>query len=331
MENLFTSTGTRTHSVSLPVQHLGSYTYYLRAKDIYGNETAGSAVVQFSVDTTKELVPWYSFAYDYSSWKKGLSPLGNDGAGSTATIIDTAQTAYFAQKISITNIAGISQLKINVVGHDGAVAYLNGYEVGRVNIEQGSEVQYSTTSLQPLSLNSVLTLTGRTGLKYLREGENLFAFEVHPWSKIKKGILFDAKIADQSDNVLYALGSEWHYFDNLTSPENQIIEKSVNSVESDNAAFVPERISLHQNFPNPFNPTTNIAFDIVRNSYVTLNVYNVLGQLVETVAKGELNSGRHTFRFNGRNVSSGIFFYNLSVTEPNGKTYTETKSMMMIK
>ncbi len=85
------------------------------------------------------------------------------------------------------------------------------------------------------------------------------------------------------------------------------------------------------NYPNPFNPTTNISFNLPAKSDVTLSVYNVKGQLVKTLVDSKLDSGNQTFTWNGtdntnQSVSSGVYFYKLQVG-----SQTETHKMLMLK
>jgi hypothetical protein len=88
---------------------------------------------------------------------------------------------------------------------------------------------------------------------------------------------------------------------------------------------------LKSNYPNPFNPTTTIAFDIAKAGNVKLNVYNVKGQLVRRLTNGELQRGSHRIIWNGcdelnRPVASGVYFYRLET-----KGYTKTNKMLLMK
>ncbi len=88
---------------------------------------------------------------------------------------------------------------------------------------------------------------------------------------------------------------------------------------------------LHQNHPNPFNPTTTISFDLVNTGKITLNVYNIKGELVRTLASENYPAGQNSILWNGEDnngssVSSGIYFYSLKAGD-----HEETKKMILMK
>ena len=89
---------------------------------------------------------------------------------------------------------------------------------------------------------------------------------------------------------------------------------------------IPREFALHQNYPNPFNPTTKIKFDIPRNTDVTLEVYNSLGQVVQTLYKGYANAGYYETDFNASGLPSGAYFYRLVTRD-----FTQVKKMMLVK
>jgi len=89
---------------------------------------------------------------------------------------------------------------------------------------------------------------------------------------------------------------------------------------------IPGQITLNQNYPNPFNPTTDIKFSIPKNEFVTLKVYDMLGNLVRTLVEGNHVAGEYTLAFDGSNLASGIYFYTLRTDN-----YQDTKKMTLIK
>jgi photosystem II stability/assembly factor-like uncharacterized protein len=89
---------------------------------------------------------------------------------------------------------------------------------------------------------------------------------------------------------------------------------------------VPESYMLKQNFPNPFNPTTNINFTIPSSGFVTLKVYNMAGMEVATLLNETKTAGSYIVGFNAANLPSGAYFYRISTNN-----FTDTKKMLLIK
>ncbi len=94
---------------------------------------------------------------------------------------------------------------------------------------------------------------------------------------------------------------------------------------------IPTEFVLSQNYPNPFNPTTKIAFAIPVESNITISLYNSLGQLVSTIAEGNYTVGNHEVNINASSLSSGIYFYTIEAKGVNGKNFTATKKMALMK
>ena len=134
------------------------------------------------------------------------------------------------------------------------------------------------------------------------------AFGVYPFSP--NGIV----LVSDWDNGLFVFQVEGH-----------------NGAPTNAPSPVTAGATLEQNFPNPFNPTTNIAYHLLRAGDVTLSVYNVRGTLVTTLASGRRDAGTHHERWNGTDhtgapVASGVYYYRLEV----GSTAT-TKKMVLLK
>jgi len=100
--------------------------------------------------------------------------------------------------------------------------------------------------------------------------------------------------------------------------------RGTTSVEDD--GILPGKFDLAQNYPNPFNPTTTIAFDIPRESHVSLEVFNILGQRVTVLNDGELEAGHHTISFDASGLGSGVYFFRLAAGDK-----ASTKKMVILK
>jgi hypothetical protein len=103
------------------------------------------------------------------------------------------------------------------------------------------------------------------------------------------------------------------------------------------AIDLPTGYSLKQNYPNPFNPSTKISFDIPVLSTVTLKIFNVIGQEVRTLVHGTLPAGRQELVWNGtddagRTLASGVYFYSLSALPlSGGNGFSEIRKMVLLK
>ncbi len=106
---------------------------------------------------------------------------------------------------------------------------------------------------------------------------------------------------------------------------------TLNSETILNEKVVPSAYTLEQNYPNAFNPKTNIRFTLPENAKVELKIYNSLGQTVKTLVNTNYVSGSHTVEWNGTDasgklVSSGVYFYQIK-----SESFTQTKKMLFLK
>ncbi len=96
----------------------------------------------------------------------------------------------------------------------------------------------------------------------------------------------------------------------------------------------PESYLLEQNYPNPFNPTTTIEFSLPEDALVTLKVYNLLGQLVATLAdREEFTPGRNAVDFDADHLPSGVYFYHIRVSGEDGSSgpFQRVRKMVLMK
>ena len=97
---------------------------------------------------------------------------------------------------------------------------------------------------------------------------------------------------------------------------------------------IPTAFKLYQNFPNPFNPTTKITFELPRRSVVSLTVFNVLGEEVATLVNEELTAGRYLTQWNASGIASGVYFYRLVAKAiPSGQAggFVQSKKLMLMR
>jgi len=102
-------------------------------------------------------------------------------------------------------------------------------------------------------------------------------------------------------------------------------------IENEGKSQMPDDFNLGRNYPNPFNPSTNISFSLARRAAVTLEVYSILGMKIKTLADREFPAGNHTLVWDGtdrdgRQASSGIYFYSMEADE-----FRATEKMVLLK
>lgn len=111
-------------------------------------------------------------------------------------------------------------------------------------------------------------------------------------------------------------------YENPDDPKYWVTSGEIHGSPGENDLYVPviidenqisQNISLHYNYPNPFNSVTDIVYQLSQRSYVNLKIYNVLGQQVSTLVDAYQNAGRHRASFDAAYLATGIYFYRLSI------------------
>ena len=133
------------------------------------------------------------------------------------------------------------------------------------------------------------------------------------WSSIQGEVISTIRAVDTTHTIIVG-ASDYNSFRSLKFlPEYANIEK-------------PIFAKLNQNFPNPFNPTTTISFELSEASTTTLTVYDTLGRIVTELVNTTLSEGSYSYNFEAPGLSSGIYFYKL-----NTNTGTQVKKMLLLK
>ena len=143
---------------------------------------------------------------------------------------------------------------------------------------------------------------------------------------------------NQNGTLFLSAGSNESFSKNASSARIRIIPTSEvpplpPSQDDGTQIDLPKEFALEQNYPNPFNPTTNLNYALPTDSKITLNVYNVLGQVVGTIVNGVMSAGYQSAVWNAGNVASGIYFYRIeatSISNPS-KIFTQVRKMVLIK
>lgn len=194
------------------------------------------------------------------------------------------------------------------------------------------ELNYAFAELQVKLVNAPLSQQPDLWMGVSTVGE-------YPW-------IYQANQEISSDSTFYfqVCEGQWQifapYFD-----ENHVVDRAdtlVNVAAGQNTYYVefhytdltgigaerqiPRSFYVKQNYPNPFNPTTTIEFGLPQQQHVTVDVFNLNGQKVATLANGMLSAGVHRLHWNGQGYASGMYFYKIATPKK-----TEIHRMLLIK
>ncbi|MBP6672532.1 MAG: T9SS type A sorting domain-containing protein, partial [Bacteroidetes bacterium] len=313
----FTGSGGMNHTAQFTLQHGQKSTIFVRTKDLFGNAAKQSAVIVFAVDTLEAPIMWTDIRYPLPSWSSGATPIGTDVA--TVTKSQSVRTIYFRKTFSITTLP--TAFAVLIKSYGGCVLYLNGAEVGRINMPNTNPVLYDTEPSTSAAFNQYIVVDS-VGRKNLKIGENVIAVEIHAPSA-SSVLSFNSLAINQASVPYYSLNAPWTYFDKGYRPADLKV-KHILGVVSD--PTVPLTMSLQGNYPNPFNPTTTIRYTVSRRSDVRMEVFDILGRRIAVLVDEQQNIGTYDVRFDARHLSSGIYFVRMQAG-----TFTMVHRMTLVK
>jgi hypothetical protein len=149
------------------------------------------------------------------------------------------------------------------------------------------------------------------------------------------GCFPSAMVIDKSNNI-YITG-ESHSGSICPPPgtgaDYLTIKISQDKVSVDPQTEIVTEYELHQNYPNPFNPVTTIKFSLPKKEFVTLKIYDLLGKELRTLVSEERHAGIHSVTFNAEGLSSGVYYYRLTVRQAGSMTgeFTQTRKLILLR
>jgi hypothetical protein len=142
---------------------------------------------------------------------------------------------------------------------------------------------------------------------------------------------WDASLEEQPIRILTGdhldalIGIQWFSFSNYKLVPRKG-DDFIGHTDVEDEMNVPLVYSLEQNYPNPFNPSTTISYNLPKEGFVTLKIYNLLGQLVKTLVNEHQSPGNYKVNFDAGNLSSGIYFYRITSGD-----FSNVKKMILVK
>jgi hypothetical protein len=136
----------------------------------------------------------------------------------------------------------------------------------------------------------------------LQSSDTIISY-TYTWITEQEGLLAEVQSLEDEPNPNFTLAEEVTF---RTTPITGL---------SDNNTFLINEYVLSQNYPNPFNPTTRIEYSISKSTELEISVFNLLGQKIKVLFSGMQEAGNHSVEFNGENLPSGIYLYQLKSAE----------------
>ncbi len=193
----------------------------------------------------------------------------------------------------------VANATTHVVQFGGSLGYI--YSPDSMNVSVGDTIQWEGDfSMHPLSSTSV-----PAGAASFHQGS---------------GSVFSYPVAVAGT---YLYHCDFHFSIGM---KGTFIASASTAVENTLTSSQPHTFKLDQNFPNPFNPSTKISFDIPFQTFVSLKVYNIVGKEVAMIMNGNMAAGSYSKTWNAESMPSGIYFYKLTTA-----AWTDIKKMVLLK
>jgi hypothetical protein len=288
----------------------------------YGNTGTGNEVVRMGGDYFYMVHSSTQAEATYSDYSLG-SITGNP------LFVDAENGDYSLQDDSPCIDAGSADISF-----DGNEAYINDYFGLAPDMGSHEWVLPSVNNVSIFVSASSITLTWDV---YSDPELQYYAVEYSTDPEFVNGVesilgTENYLVLDQDD---LEYGTEYFFrvlaFTNFWSLPSDMLSGTLEFLEIDNDTELPISFSLNQNYPNPFNPTTNISYSIASDNFVTVTIYNVMGEKIKTLSNGFSTSGHKSVKWNAQNergqeVSAGLYVYTIEAGD-----FRDTKKMLLLK
>lgn len=273
--------------------------------------------------------------YMIQGYLRRTATLNNPDSSFVVTVRDTTnQTGYYYIN---SNIIQMNQWQmISIVVSDTVLIYHNGV------LAPGGGSKPFNGVMADNSTNDLFIGNNRTNTRTFPGAIDEF--------RIWKRALTNDEIAEYYNNTVPAEASDFHHYFKMNEAHGTTASDEITGYSASGSvmweqgpelgsvlaadklgAQLPNSFRIEQNYPNPFNPTTTIPLFLGQAANVKIDIYNALGQKLQTLINKQLPSGSHQIVFDASRLASGIYFYNVRIQTSSGKFINKVRKMMLLK
>jgi hypothetical protein len=248
------------------------------------------------------------------------------GSAGQLNIFSISNANVIWQSETLGTIAGrFNSIVVSDMDSDQRTEIIIGTDYTVVGFQEPNVVPVELTSFTAVSQNGNAVLNWSTASEL-----NTLGFEVQRKTNLYEFLtigIVNAHGSTTESNRYSFVDSDLQYVNYSYRLKQVDFNGSFTYSEEVNVAVTaPLQFDLVQNYPNPFNPMTRISYSISEESFVTLRVYNIVGEEVETMVDEVQQPGNYSVLFNATNVSSGVYFYTI-----NAGNFSDVKKMIISK
>lgn len=223
------------------------------------------------------------------------------------------------------NVQRDNSVQVQITGPDTLIKGQSGeYQItlsGGPAVQGGFNIASFLGTLSPVDASSQLMLSEltHTNPKTFSGGSVSWTFNFTAANQVYTDTIFSAGNSVNGDGFNNSQ-DRWNFGQRFVV---HVIDQ-VSSVEENNV--VVNNFKLDQNYPNPFNPSTMINYSIPQSAFVTLKVYDIVGNEVATLVNETKSAGKYEVSFDASNLSNGVYLYSIKTAN-----FTSTKKMILVK
>jgi hypothetical protein len=302
---------------------LRAYGYALKLRRVY-NQTNGTQGA-FVVSTNSSFGVDYGQPSNFPLWCAFYDSLGSAG------ILSACATANLNINVDVSGdipTACPSDWMVSVTNTTNTDAKNSGAAYGLTTIDLGAP---GTNILSTTSASNYGNSTGTSMATPHVAGAIAFMYAVAPLGWIQQYKLTPGPYSLQvKQKIMQGVDIKPSMINTVSGGRlnlnnSALLMQNFTAVNNENTG-VPSLFRLFQNYPNPFNPTTVLSFDMPKDGYASLKIFNSLGQIVAVIIDGSIKAGSYQKVFNAAELPSGIYFYKFTADG-----FSDVRKMSLIK